>query len=287
MKRTIVCLCLAALLSGTCAAEEVLLEGGSVEVGWEEISALVLRVLFDEPAGAIEDTRTWVVTDLAHRFVDGVFAWQLHYSGDGQGNVVVIANDFLTTRSFTLAQLDIEVLAYEQGRKLTLRIPRNGLVPNLIVPSDLLEVHALWRQMEPIVTLHVPSFGSLSTVAGAGGGDADVSPAEEASSGAPSTEPFPSQTIYVVGEPIRHRFVSIDPESGEPDLWAAATCEIIRRENERLIILQRFTIPKDPETGVFELSINTAGFVEAIYDLYIWISTNGSAVHKQVEIRAP
>ena len=287
MRRASVCLCLAALLGGACVGEELLLEGGSVEIGWEEASALVLRVLFDEPAGSIDDAGTWVVTDLSHRFVDGVFAWQLHYYSDGQGSVVVIANDFLMTRSFTLAQLDIEVLVHEEGRELTLRIPRDGPIPNLVVPSDLLEIHALWRQMEPIAALHVPSFESLSTVAGAGGGDADVSPAEEASSGEPSTEPFPQQSVYTVGETIRHRFVLIDPETSAPDPWAVATCEVIRHEGERMIILQRFTIPKDPETGVFELAIETAGFVAAVYDLYIWISTNRSAAHKRIEICEP
>ena len=279
MRRTIVCLCLAALLGGGCVAEELSLEGGSVEIGWEDVSVLVLRVLFDEPAGAIEGTRTWVVTDLARRFVDGVFAWQLHFS-ETQENVLVIPNDFLMTRSFSFEELGVEIVTHEPGRELTIRIPRSTLIPNLVVPSDIIEVHALWKQMPPIVTLSVPTLETL--VAGAGGGGRS-----EDNASAPSAEPFPQRSAYTAGETIRHRFVSIDPETGVQDLWASATCEIILYENERLIIMRHFTIPKDPETGVFELTIETAGFVAAVYDLCIWISTNGSAVHKQVEIREP
>jgi len=281
MKKLAFCLCLVSLVGGMCVAAEQSIDGGSIGIGWEDTTVLVLRITFDEPTQAL-GVPTWVVTDLAHRSRDGIFAWQVHYSS-AQASVLVIPNDFLMTRSFTFAQLGIEVLTHEPGQALTLRISRDGLIPNLALPSDLLEIHALWKQMEPVATLTVPAFAEALEVAGAGG----EAESPSASPVVSCEDPLPDQSVYLVGEPIRHSFVVVDPRTGEPDVWAAAHCEIVRHDEQRQTIVEQSAVPKNVDTGVFELSIDTSDFAPAFYDLCIWLSADGVAHRKRIEIRAP
>jgi len=265
----------AMFVSVLCMAAYVPFDGGWVEVGWENTAALVVRICLDDMLGTADDSATWVVTNLSHRFQDGVFAWQIHYSEEEE-SVIVIPNDFLMVHGFDLSHLGIDVLSHETGRELTLRIPRDALIPNLVSPSDLLEIHALWRQMEPIAVVAVPDFGQPFAIAGSGG---EIELAETC-----AEELLPTQSVYVVGEPIDHCFVVIDSETGEPDPWATAYCEIVRCSGNRGILAQ-FEIPRSSETGAFELLIETSGYAPGNYDLCIWGSAGIEC--KRIEIREP
>jgi len=274
------CLCLVVLLFScvSCGAETVVMEDGTVDVAWEAgVVSAILRIHLDSSDPPAGTTATWVITNSAQRFQNGIYAWQLHFGDDP--NVLVIPNDFLMTRRFTFTQLGIEVLAHEHARELVLRIPRDGTIPNLILPGDSMDIHALWLQMEPLTTLSIPSFGEVATAGG--GAETEGNPALLAP---PSDDPLPEQSIYVVGEPIEHCFVVVDPDTGELNPWATAQCEVVRCSGNRAIIAQ-FQIPRNSETGAFELLIDTTSYVPGDYDLCIWAST--IIVCKRIEIREP
>jgi len=265
-----------------CGAEAWVMDEAIVEILWEEgLHAAILRVRLDDPNPPTEGTATWVITSSAQRFRDGVYAWQLHFGDDP--NVLVIPNDFLMIRRFTFDQLGIEVLTHLFSRELALRIPRAGMIPNLILPNDSLDVHALWVRMEPLATVAVPPFREMAMTAGGGAAIEEA----DASAQSLSSTLLPEQSVFLVGEPIRHWFVLIDPRTGEPDLWAFAQCELVRRSGDGWTILQHFAIPVEEDTGVFRLDIDTAALEPAVYELSIWCSSAGCAASKQIEIREP
>lgn len=281
MQKTTLVALLLVVVGLAVVAEETAFPNGVVDVSWDEAAVLLLQIRFNDVAPPTDRVRTWVVTDLAHRFADGVFAWQLHYSEEHE-SVIVISNDFLMTGSFTFEQLGIEVIKHEPGRELALRIPRDGPIPNFAVPGDLIEVHALWKQMAPVVAVSLPSLGSVAGIAGAGAG------LDGAAVGEPSTELLPPHSTYTIGETIRHRFVLIDSVTGESDPWATASYSLVLDESGQKTWLRYLLISKDPDTGVFELEIDTSDLRAGFYDLYMWASTDGgTSVHKRIEIREP
>jgi len=258
-------------MSGASSAEQVTFSGGRLDIGWDESTVLHLRIELDE-ASAVEGTHTWVLTDLAHRFDDGVFAWQLHVSEEHQ-SLLVVPNDFLMITSFTFEQLGVELVAHETGRTLELRIPCSNPIPSLVVPGDRLEVHALWRQMAPIAIVNVPSDGEAGIAVGGGGGLGTVE--------LPSADPLPWRDSYTIGETIRNRFVVIDSETGSPDLWASASCSLIQIENGASNFRRYLLIPREPQTGIFELEIETGDLPPGTYDLYVWTSADGGTSTKR------
>ncbi len=265
MRRVALVLLLVAVVGWATSGREIAFPGGRLTIVWEDAGVLLVRIRLDQPAEA-DGTKTWVLTDLAHRFADGVFAWQVHVSEDHQ-SALVIPNDFLMVSKFTLDQLGIGIAAHEPGLSLELRIPCEDPIPNLAAPGDLLEIHALWRQMAPIVTIEVPPYQAGIAVGGAGGG---LGTAE-----LPSTVPLPAGTTYTIGETIHHRFVVIDPETGAPDGAATASCSLIQIEDGTRNFRRYFVIPKDLETAVFELEIDTGNLGAGTYDLYVWTSADG------------
>jgi len=190
-------------------AEEVRFDEGWLDCTWTlDSQYLEIRAGIDD-SSIPSETHMWVLTVHTHRFEDGVFAWQLHYSEDID-SVLVIPNDFLTARHFTTLQLGIEIEFHELGNELSLRIPSQGPLPRLVAEGDLIELHALWIQQQPLASMRIPLLDNLA--AQQAGGGASV-PGEETQT--ISSSPLPSLHIYEQGESISHQFVLEKPS--EPD----------------------------------------------------------------------
>ena len=264
----------------------------AMTVIWEEDGVCVLSVSLPEDATG---DGVWVITLLADRYEDGVFAWQLHWSPE-QANVVVLPNDFLTSRAFLLEQLGIATeISADQWN---LRIPRHGAIPELIVPGDTLRVHALWLQQDPIGSIVVPEVSlAAADPAGAGGAqppeplaeqpEAPVAEPEtetETADEAPSNEPLPAQSIYGIGEPITHRFIPVDPVSGAPRIGAHATATLLRVFKDKPPDLQIYKILQPDTDGVLDLRIETVDLATGTYELYVWISGEEHAHSMRLEL---
>ena len=260
----------------------------AMSVIWEEDGVCVLSVSVPEDSAS---DGVWVITLLADRYEDGIFAWQLHWSPE-QANVVVLPNDFLTSRAFLLEQLGIATEI--SADRWNLRIPRHGAIPELIAPGDTLRVHALWLQQDPIGSIVVPEVDlAAADPAGAGGvqppeplseqPDAPVTEPETADE-VPSNAPLPAQSIYAIGEPITHRFIPVDPETGIPRIGAHATATLMQVFKDKPPDLQIYKILQPDADGVLDLRIETANLAAGTYELYVWISGEEHAHSMRLEL---
>ncbi|MEW5825505.1 MAG: hypothetical protein AB1778_01630 [Candidatus Bipolaricaulota bacterium] len=250
--------------------------GGDLDIAWADETTLSLVVVLDGDMPVDPTTAMWVLTVIADRFADGVRAWQLHVSPTHE-SVVVIPNDFLTTRSFGPAQLGLEIAEHVPGRSISLRIPRRGAIPELVAPGDRLEVHALWVQQPPLVSAAVPEFVAgveTPSTDGAGGEVALL-----------STWPVPEIDVIVQGETLRHAFALLDPVTGDVVPWGAATIGLLRvREDEAPEILEYLYRMPDPATGRIEYAFETDKLEEGIYELIVWTSVSPDSVRRRIRV---
>jgi len=260
-------------LSLTAQTERIPFDEGEIEFGWNEGGVFLVDVRLNE--GELPATATWVMTLLADRFADGVFAWQLHTS-EGFESLLVIPNDFLTIRNFLPAALDIEIVRSNAEGRIEIRIPRKGPIPNLVSPGDRVRIHALWIRSEPLVEFAVPERGE----AAGGGGSAKGK--------GPRTDPLPEERVFYRGETIENSFVLIDPETGKPRMYVAASYSLLRlREGEADQFLRFAQIAQDPDTGIFSYEIDTTRLTAGEYRLIISIGTGDESSEKVVEIIDP
>ncbi len=272
MRRAAVLAAVIALVSCTAWAETAAFPGGTLDLTWLDETALSIRVVLDETALQTGSAPlTWVLTVSALRFEDSIHSWQLHISPT-YASLVVVPNDFLGTQRFTLEQLHVEV-SESAGRVLSLLVPRSGPIPELVVPGDTIQVHALWIQQEPLVTAEVPE----PATAGAGGGDAD------AASG--SVSYVPPQTVYAQGVPIRHAFPLVNSETGAPADRGSARIALVRASKGLAdeLICYLYQEP-DPVTGLVSYEFDTLGLVPGEYDLIVWVNPPGVTVRQRIEI---
>ena len=258
-----------------------------LSVEWEEGGVCVLSVALSD---ASVGDGVWVITLLADRYGDGIFAWQLHWSPE-QANVIVLPNDFLTSRAFLLDQLGIET-EISSGQWM-LRIPRHGAIPELVAPGDTLRIHALWLQQEPLGSVVVPETSTAAVEAVGAGGTLPEEPIPESvpetesvsSVAEPSTEPLPTQSVYVIGEPIIHRFVPVDSETGETRIGDHATATLLRIFKDKPPDLQIYKTLQPDADGVLDLHIETADLSAGTYELYIWVSGEEHAHSMRLELK--
>ncbi|RLE37747.1 hypothetical protein DRJ12_02415, partial [Candidatus Acetothermia bacterium] len=215
---------------------------------------------------------TWVVTLIADRFADGIFAWQLHSSGSFE-SVLVIPNDFLTIRNFLPEALGIGITRSEQAGTFEVRIPKEEPVPNLVTPGDKIRIHALWIKSAPLVGFTVPESGEAPA---GGGGSAESEP---------GTDPLPAGDVFTRGEMIENSFVLIDPETGESRMYVAASYSLLRIWEGKADEFLRFAqIAQDPETGVLSYEIDTTRLSAGKYRLIISIGRGDERYEKTLEI---
>lgn len=254
----------------------------ALSVDWEDGGVCVLSVSLSDAADA--SGGVWVVTLKADRYEDGVFAWQLHWSPE-QANVIVLPNDFLTSRAFTPDQLGI--IAELGDEAWTLRIPRSEAIPQLIAPGDTLRIHALWIQQEPLGSVTVPEATvAAAAIAGAGGGQPAAPPETQVAvpAGTPSNEPLPLQNVYVAGEPILHRFIPVDPETGLARIGVHATATLLRVFKDKPPDLLIYKILQPDGHGALDLRIETTDLASGTYELFVWISGEEHAHSMRLEL---
>ncbi len=266
MRRAAVFFVVLAVASGLAKAEATRFAGGVVDLSWVEGGALSIRIALDSVPQSPSKTLTWVVTVSALRFKDGVHSWQLHVNPTN-ASLVVVPNDFLMTQRFTLPQLHVEVTEFEPGRTLSLLIPRSGLIPELVVPGDRVQVHALWIQQEPLVETIVPSSSPTG-----GGGDA-------------STGRVPVQTVYAVGSPIQQAFSLKDESTGKPLDGASARIALVRVDAGAADGLVDYLYEEpDPESGLVSYEFDTASLAPGTYDLIVWVGPLGAVERERIEL---
>jgi hypothetical protein len=257
-----VILAIVALTVTACGAwaESTAFPGGTLDVSWADDATLSVEIVLDAAPASVGNTAPmWVLTVNARRFADGIHSWQLHL-GPTHQSIVVVPNDFLVTQRFTFAQLRVEVAAFEPGKTMSLRIPRSGAIPNLIVPGDPLEVHALWIQQAPLALARVPEPSVASPY-------------------------VPSETVYEQGTPIRHAFYLTDPATGAPPELGAATIALMRRrENAADEIVRYIYRALDPSTGLISYEFDTTNLPAGIYALVVWVNPPNVTVRQELEI---
>lgn len=288
---TLVCLlCLSAY------AEQLSFDGGSLSIIWSADNQHVVIELTTETHATADQSPVWILTVYGHRFIDGIFAWQIHYSTDID-SVLVLPNDFLTARNFTTTQLGIEAELSEIGNELSLRLPISGLIPNLIAVGDLIEVHALWVQQEPLLSIALPAPEALAvlpadegtTVASqvevdlpVGGGaaiaDSDVSLV--------SADLIPRANRFVQGTPISHQFALQEASAELPRVVLSYT--LMRLHDEGTRELARFAhVSYDFDTTLYSYTIDTTALNPGSYVLLINSSNSTLAAQTPLEIIAP
>ena len=261
-------------------AEEVRFNGGWLDCTWSlDSQYLTIQAGIDDsstPAG----TYMWVLTVYSHRFEDGVFAWQLHYSEDVD-SVLVLPNDFLTARHFTTLQLGIDIESHEPGSELTLRIPIQGPLPGLVATGDLIELHALWIQQPPLVAMHVPAPDEVLAEQQAGGGASTP----DSESGKMPSSPLPTRYRYEQGEPISHQFILADSPESDEIQRIVLSYTLMRVHEGRADEFARFAhIPFDLETETYSYIIATTGLPPGIYRLLIGSSNAVLMFRMELEI---
>ena len=263
---------LLASLAAVAEAEMTGFPGGTLDILWADEATLVVHVVLDTPAPQTTSAALmWVVTVHAARFADGIASWQLHLSPT-YASIVVIPNDFLATQRFTLEQLRVEVVASDPGRSLSLRIPRSGPIPELVVPGHAIDVHALWLQQPPIVTAFLPDVEPE----GAGGGEQEGG----------RDRLIPLETAYILGAMIRHAFVLMDPATKQPALDGAALVGFVRIGGDGAGELVRYLYCEvDPETGVVTYEIDTTGLAAGTYEIIVR-ATPGATERRRIELVA-
>ena len=249
---------------------EVAFDKGSAALRWLDGEVLELRIEMAE-AGDAADGLTWVVTAVANRFADGIFAWQLHLSPQLE-SFLVIPNDFLTARNFSFAQLGIGVLQYEPGALLHIQIPRFGPIPELVSPGDRLDLHALWIAQAPLVSMVVPELSAGPAGAGA---EADVD-----LSGSVSADPLPATREFARGALIQNRFLL------EEGFTGASLTLARKREETGYEIVRVHWLRPDPDTGIVSYALDTLGLAIGSYELVITLTPVGPTCRSSIEISA-
>jgi hypothetical protein len=246
----LIALCLS-LLTCVTFAEEFEFDGGRLDATWEPDR----QILWVEITLGIvpADSHMWVLTVAAHRFGDGVFAWQMHYS-ESMDSVLILPNDFLTARNFTTEQLGIEAMFEPKEGRLTLGVPSGDVIPRLIAPGDQLEIHALWVQQEPLVAFAVPVYGPNSTLPAGGGANSDEGTASI------SMAPLPLDDHYAQGEPITHRFRLPQDVRSEDGARVVLSYTLMRIHDDRAAEFARFAhiaYSVDEDTYFYQIDTTT------------------------------
>jgi len=276
MRIALVVTLMAWVLCCTCVcAEEATFDAGRVTLSWSEDGDWL--VLEASVAGADAESHVWVLTAVAHRFEDGVFAWQLHCS-ETMDSILIVPNDFLTARHFSTGQLGIDIVLTADGEGLAVRLPIAGPIPRLIVPGDVLELHALWIQQSPLTSIVVPAVDTVAAEPAGGGAGLPEQ--------APSSSLLPTAVAYHQGEPIEHRFAlteaSDDGESG-PRIVLSYT--LMRLRDGRASEFVRFAhIAYDAPTGTYSYSIDTSSLTVGAYRLLVGSSDGTLSVHMDLSI---
>ena len=157
--------------------------------------------------------------------------------------------------------------------------------------GDVLDIHAIWVQLEPLFTVTIPDkdsvAGSDDEPIGAG---AAVGATEQRMPGEMEVghDWLPPQTVYAHGEAIEHYFILLDPDTGEPAEWAVATINmlhILGQDPAEIVVFE--TIPEDPGTGIFSYRIETSPLSPGIYELISWTSVETPSRRLRIEIVAP
>ena len=290
-----------AFMVAACAENTVENPWGRLSIDWTPAGFLSLEIRLSENVPQPQEgaTATWVITEHAHRFADDLYAWQIHFS-EGFGNFMIIPNDFLATSAFAL--VDVGILADTDyiWTELHVGIPEVAFSRSLVATGDVLDIHAIWVQLEPLFTVAIPEKEAVAEGGEqpAGGGGAVVGVEQEDSgSDVEYATPdelelgydwLPTQTVYPHGEAIEHRFILLDPGTGEPAEWASATINLLRipEEGPRQIILFE-VMTGDPNTGVFEYRIDASALSPGSYELIIWTSAEPVSRRLRIEITAP
>ncbi|MBN1858955.1 hypothetical protein JW848_07100 [Candidatus Bipolaricaulota bacterium] len=274
---------------------------GSLSIGWAAAGFLSVDIRLSEDVPQPEEamTATWVITEHAHRFADDIYAWQIHFSQEFD-NFMIVPNDFLATRAFTLVDVGIVADADHIGTDLHVEIPEVAFSRPLVAIGDVLDIHAIWVQLEPLFTVAIPEKGPVAesgeqpvgvggAVVGAEGEDSAIG-VEYPIPGEPELgyDWLPTQTVFAQGEAIEHRFILLDPGTGEPAEWASATINLLRipEEGPRQIVLFE-VMTGDPSTGVFEYRIDASALNPGNYELIIWTSAEPVSRRLRIEITAP
>lgn len=277
-------------------AEKLFYDGGLLNINWSDDNQHVAIELRIDAFAAEDQSPVWVLTVYSHRFIDGIFAWQIHYSTDID-SVLVLPNDFLTARNFTTTQLGIEAELSEIGNELSLRLPMRGTIPNLIAAGDLIEVHALWIQQEPLVSIALPGPGGLAILhtddstpvdseskidLPAGGGAAKA----DSDNNFVSANLTPSFDRFVQGNPISHQFSLQDTPDALPRIVLSYT--LMRLHDDRPRELMRFThVSYDVDTALYSYTIDTTTLKPGSYVLLIDSSNSSLAAQMELMIIAP
>ncbi len=257
---------LVVIASCVAGADETPFDGGWMRCAWSaDGQSLTVQAAVDarpEDSGS----SVWVLTAYSHRFEDGVFGWQIHVGG-GADSILVLPNDFLTARLFTMEQLGIELQLADAGSELSLRFPAAGVIPRLVAPGDQLELHALWVQQPSLVTMAVPADDTPAQDADrdAGGGAS----AESGIGAEVSSSPLPQLDNYEQGQPIAHAFILAGPMSvGETRTVLSYTLMRVHDRNADEFV--RFShISFDRDTGVYSYAIDTSNLAAGEYRLLI------------------
>lgn len=301
-KTTSLCAILLGLLLLTVHAEDVPFDNGGVSIHWSTDGQFVTILSTTDVAPAEGESHVWILTVYSHRFSDGLFAWQLHYS-EGMDSVLVLPNDFLTARHFTTEQLGIEATLSDTGDRLSLRVPTQGTIPNLITAGDQIEIHALWIQQPSLVSLTIPIPGALATALPSGGAGGAVdnqdlenspSPAIDAVSDPDSdveslsTSLVPDTTSYVQGEPLAHCFAPAKQLSSDGPNRIVLSYTLFRLHDDQATEFVRFApVSYDFDTGTYAYTINTDNLKPGHYRLLIDSSNSDLSARMEFWLVSP
>ena len=307
-----VCLMLAVVGVGACAGTTVEGAWGTLSIGWEPAGSLSIDIILDDEneTSQEEGGATWVLTGHAHRFEDDLYAWQIHLSQEFE-SFMIIPNDFLAARSFLFAEAGVHAESDATAGTLHIEIPETAFARPLVTAGDIVDIHAIWIQLEPLFSVTVPdqaaAFSDEPTEAAvadralpsgeeAVGAGAAHQIAEEHPEGSEDQQAvpvsdvvthdwFPSRTVYVQGEAIEHRFTLLDPASNEAARWATATINLLRLQDRgpsQIVLFESLT--GDPYTGVFAYQIDTSSLAPGNYELIIWTSAGGESRRAGIRI---
>lgn len=274
MKRAIwIAMILALSAWGTCA-ETTRFPDGVLDLAWIG-EGLSIRVVLSNGVQTDNPSPMWVVTLNARRFDDGVHSWQIHLSTSHQ-SLVMIPNDFLVAQRFSLQQVGVGIVALPSASEVALLIPRTGVVPGLVAPGDLLEIHALWIRQKPLVAVRIPDVSE----AGSGG------QSEEEGTG--TSLYMPAETVLVVGTPIRHTFALVDKETGQPIYGAYARIALVRiTESLAEALVDYAYCEPSGEAGLVTYEFETGRLEAGTYDLIVWVGPPGAVMRHRLELVSP
>ncbi len=260
-------------------AEEVRFNGGWLDCTWSLDSHYLMIQAGIDDSSIPADTYMWVLTVYSHRFEDGLFAWQIHYSEDID-SVLVLPNDFLTARHFTTLQLGIEVELAVSGTELRLRLPIHGTIPRLIVAGDLIELHALWIQQESLISMRVPAPENLAVIQMGGGASIPASESETI-----STSPLPEVDRFEQGQPISHQFTLQGTPAPDVLQRIVLSYTLMRLHENQASEFVRFAhISYDFDTNIYSYTIDTSRLEPGRYSLLIGSSNSELSYRMELEI---